>query len=52
MRELSLQSDLEHEVWLLLKELTDEHGLSLKEAVERVAAANQKNMRDMQHEIS
>lgn len=50
MRELSLQSDLEHEVWILLKELTEEHGLSLKDAVDRVAAANLRAMRDIQNE--
>lgn len=47
MRPLSLQSDLEHEIWLLMKELVDEHGMSIRDAREAVAATSIKVERDM-----
>lgn len=39
MRHLSLQSDLEHEIWVILSELTEEHGMTIQDAAEATRSA-------------
>lgn len=46
MRALSLQSDIENEVWTIMKELVEEHGMTPREArsaVEKAAAENERD---------
>lgn len=51
MRELSLHHDIEHEVWAILKELMDDHGMSLKDAVEATSAATHRAMASIQEDL-
>jgi len=46
MRELSLQSDIENEVWIIMKELVEEHGMTPRDARNAVEKAASKNERD------
>ncbi len=46
MRPLSLQSDLENEVWILMKELVEEHGKTIHEARSLMFSATNLNTRE------